>query len=62
MTAHMCREFNPACYRCDLNLDEIPPPHTCNTDLFDRIACPEPCGTMHTLCSVCDETSEPCPL
>lgn len=23
MTAHDCVEYNPACYRCDLNTDEM---------------------------------------
>lgn len=23
MVAHLCREFDPTCYRCDLNLDEM---------------------------------------
>lgn len=62
MSAHMCREFNPACYRCDLNRDELPPPHECNADMFDRVVCASPCDTMHTYCSICHELADACAL
>lgn len=30
---------------------------------FERIMCPEPCGSMHTYCSACGVALEPpCPL
>lgn len=62
MTAHICREFNPACYRCDLGRDELPPPHECDSGNFDRIACPPPCSTMHTHCSICGDLRGHCVL
>lgn len=27
---------------------------------FDRVVCPDPCGTMHQRCTACGGTAEPC--
>lgn len=62
MTAHDCREFNSLCWRCDLAADEVPGPHDCDSGDFDRVACPEPCGTMHTYCSTCGDIQDICVL
>ena len=29
---------------------------------FDRTVCPEPCGSMHTICSTCGYIIDDCPL
>lgn len=63
MTAHLHSVFVEGCYRCDLSRDEaFIPEHACDSGDFDRVACPEPCGTMHSYCSVCGENQEPCAL
>lgn len=63
MTAHDHAVFVDGCYRCDLSRDEMRlPEHNCDTGWFDRVICPEPCGTMHSYCSVCGELQDECTL
>lgn len=63
MTEHLHAEYVDGCYRCDLSRDEaFIPPHACDTGHFDRVACPEPCGTMHSYCSFCDRLMDHCAL
>lgn len=63
MSAHMCRVFDPACYRCDLTRDEmIVPEHDCDTGFFDRVLCPPPCSMMHSYCTVCHDLQDTCTL
>ena len=34
--------------------------HECDTGIFDRTLCPEPCDTMHSFCATCGERQDPC--
>ncbi|GAB2733674.1 hypothetical protein [Nocardioides pakistanensis] len=36
--------------------------HACDTGRFDRSVCPEPCGAMHSFCTLCGARQGPCPL
>lgn len=57
---HLCATFNPGCYRCDLSLDELPPLHICDAGDFDRVVCAEPCGKLHSYCSICGSLQDGC--
>jgi hypothetical protein len=59
MTAHSCTVFDPGCFRCDLNLDELPPLHVCDSGDFDRVV--DACGAMHSYCSICGLLQDHCP-
>lgn len=63
MTAHLHSAFVVGCYRCDLSRDEVLiPEHECDAGFFDRVMCPDPCNTMHSYCTVCDELQDACAL
>jgi hypothetical protein len=34
--------------------------HECDSGHFDRVVCPEPCGVMHSYCTVCGRRVDPC--
>lgn len=34
--------------------------HICDAGYFDRSICPEPCGMMHSYCSICDRMMGDC--
>ena len=34
--------------------------HICDAGHFDRSICPEPCGMMHSYCSICDRMMDYC--
>ena len=60
MTQHLHSEFIEGCYRCDLNRDELPPEHVCNSGDFDRVLCG--CDVMHSYCDICGALADECAL
>ena len=36
--------------------------HDCDSGDFDRTACPYPCDTMHSYCTVCGKRQDDCAL
>lgn len=36
------------------------PDHVCDSGHFDRTVCPEPCGYMHSFCSICGRRADAC--
>ena len=36
--------------------------HDCDSGDFDRTACPYPCDTMHSYCTVCGDRQDDCAL
>lgn len=34
--------------------------HVCDWGHFDRTVCPDPCGGMHSYCTVCGRRADPC--
>ena len=34
--------------------------HDCDSGVFDRTLCPEPCGWMHSYCSICGDPQDEC--
>ncbi len=63
MSVHNHRTLIDGCFRCELNRDEMRvPEHECDAGDFDRVVCPDPCGMMHSYCSVCGELQDACAL
>lgn len=42
------------------DLSPAPTPHVCDSGFFDRSICPDPCGLMHSFCTVCGNRADTC--
>lgn len=63
MTEHLHSVYVDGCFRCELGRDEaFIPEHECDAGDFDRVICAEPCGLMHSYCTICGKCAEICPL